>query len=109
MQKTAYELRISYCSSDVCSSVLGYCGIRPAPCFGGAAIDMIAGKEGQFLGALRPDLRHPGRRDIATADREARLPDPGVVGDDRQVGEAGHLRESGRGSGRERGCQAVEK
>src|SRR3546814_16952252 len=61
---------------------------RPAPCFGGAAIDMIAGKEGQFLGALRPDLRHPGRRDIATADREARLTDPGVVGDDRQVGEA---------------------
>src|SRR3546814_20360080 len=65
---------------------------RPAPCFGGAAIDMIAGKEGQFLGALRPDLRHPGRRDIATADREARLTDPGVVGDDRQVGEAGQRR-----------------
>src|SRR3546814_13149343 len=84
-------MRISDWSSDVCSSDL-YCGIRPAPCFGGAAIDMIAGKEGQFLGALRPDLRHPGRRDIATADREARLTDPGVVGDDRQVGEAGQLR-----------------
>src|SRR3546814_17637174 len=60
-------MRISDWSSDVCSSDL-------------------------FLGALRPDLRHPGRRDIATADREARLTDPGVVGDDRQVGEAGQLR-----------------
>src|SRR3546814_12286486 len=65
---------------------------RPAPCFGGAAIDMIAGKDGQFLGPLRPDLRHPGRRDIATADREPRLTHPGLVGDDRQVGEAGQLR-----------------
>src|SRR3546814_2260833 len=29
-QKTAYELRISYCSSDVCSSVLSRMMARPA-------------------------------------------------------------------------------
>ncbi len=68
--------------------------IRPTPFDGGRSIDPVAWNKGEFLRALCAHQRNPGRRNKTTTDRNLRLADLCVVGDDRDVRKDTHLRSS---------------
>src|SRR3546814_6302956 len=103
-QKTAYEMRISDWSSDVCSSDLhepefrGYAEVRVWP------FKQVNRTDGQSLAGLVvdprdcPDRRRPGRYHAADHSR-------GAAGVLRAV--ADRADQIGRASGRERVCQYV--
>src|SRR3546814_5645449 len=63
-QKTAYEMRISDWSSDVCSSdLLGHCLIVPKPaCVRGRSTRPTAGASGGEPSGIRPRSRSEERR-----------------------------------------------
>src|SRR3546814_4367424 len=100
-QKTAYEMRISDWSSDVCSSDLPAVGRRARP--GRTA----SRRRCQRLGHAprSPTGAGPMSVDEQAWDHSyeatARIVDAGSDADERQV------EEIGRASGRERGCQYV--
>src|SRR3546814_17058699 len=78
-QKTAYELRISDWSSDVCSSDLPFVG---APQIGRARVAREGRGDGDHLAHLiRPALRGEARHDPAQADAEQRHRFARLLGD----------------------------
>src|SRR3546814_1163445 len=102
-QKTAYEMRISDWSSDVCSSDL-----RTEEGSGDPARAADTGQHSAAIGS-RADMTHPrGRRRISNPGSV--IPDAGRRS---QACAPGHGRswrgiaEIGRASGRERGCKYV--
>src|SRR3546814_5899570 len=113
-QKTAYEMRISDWSSDVCSSDLRGAGLG-----GGhdgreqtliqllVEMDGFEGSEGVIVIAAtnRPDVLDPALLRPGRFDRQVVVPWPDVRGREQilQV----HMREIGRASCRERVCQYV--
>src|SRR3546814_11218095 len=88
-QKTAYEMRISDWSSDVCSSDLGWSVPREA--------------RQAALQGLEPDLRAA----LELAAERIRAYHAGQKPEDRDETDAAGVRKIGRASCRERGCQYV--
>src|SRR3546814_21009292 len=105
-QKTAYELRISVWSSDVCSSDLALPGIERLQAE--AVVELVP----QLLAAA--ELQPAGELDGVEAERHAgevvergALADPVVGRGVHDVGVAALDRKIGRASCRERVCQYV--
>src|SRR3546814_9738538 len=96
-QKTAYEMRISDWSSDVCSSDLDLALSRAVLNRSG-----IERRDGVLVERLLAD---PATRVLELRGDRAPV-EPEVRSDDHEQREAhGELRQIGRASGRERGCQ----
>src|SRR3546814_13578492 len=108
-QKTAYEMRISDWSSDVCSSDL----FSEKAQIAGLRADVLnfaipaekarlgLGNAAGIFRVLSPD-KHVG-------DREAIVPDDVPAAEDREKGRlSGRKTQNGRASGRDRGCQSWE-
>src|SRR3546814_8966758 len=94
-QKTAYEMRISDWSSDVCSSDLRSMALVHIAFGAGVEIPLRLGRE---LRAARPVIGNGGL-DVGGAEKR------GGAGDHAAVRHFPH--EIGRASGRERVCQSV--
>src|SRR3546814_3132439 len=78
-QKTAYEMRISDWSSDVCSSDLDrdLGQPRPDPVDGGTARRRVVPRRGEFLEPVdehRMGLAHLGEQDVGARDEHAAVP-----------------------------------
>src|SRR3546814_15363431 len=116
-QKTAYEMRISDWSSDVCSSdlcVLEHLDRGRALAGDDARIVERVDEGVAALGLQFAGVRISGVERVAFEDdgRAVALGlrhfhRRGVAGHDDGRGDAESMREIGRGSGRERGCQYV--
>src|SRR3546814_1808846 len=100
-QKTAYEMRISDWSSDVCSSDLTVAPLvyRPAPSRCGRSDDAERDRAGDRRGLVRPDrpLRGAGddRSDAAAAGVSGDRRRPGWVAGGRPCGRPPHRRRPG--------------
>src|SRR3546814_3909744 len=97
-QKTAYEMRISDWSSDVCSSDLlaGYAELHR---IADRRTVLQPGHAQLQLGEMRGDVvDQPVAQFLARVD---------VVGADNELGEVGRRQQLGRASCRERVCQYV--
>src|SRR3546814_1039134 len=117
-QKTAYEMRISDWSSDVCSSDLMYCYVHSASCAPAVSarhpLATLCRASLREFAALRGSAVRPGHhieedREVLqhAAGQHAQMPDRVVVTQPLPGIEHDAAAEIGRASCRERGCPTV--
>src|SRR3546814_6921128 len=100
-QKTAYEMRISDWSSDVCSSDLAIA--RPVD---SGIVELVETRVGIGIGGREVEAIEEPRGQLRLISLDRGL--AGVVGDDRTVGlRLTGLQEIGSASCRDRVCQSV--